>query len=294
MQAWLCTEGLARLCTEPHEKLTVRNAGCVMAHLTNYSLNKRSAKFVHSEDPSGDVGSKRTLSSALASLQAAGALNTALFWTKLSDLVSLTCAAIAPTLRVASALAGVAQGHCFQIFGFDVLVDADENLHLLELNASPSLNIESEITIDEAHPLPEGSRPCRGSCFTPYAHYHEVAAVDSHVKGLVLEGALSLVLGGRSDQYRHVPPPSPASDVGGVLNSLADTFLRAQRHGRLGVSAIRRIAEERNWLNAHTDWRTVELHAHKLRTAGGHTALGWDWFLALAERFELMPAPVIA
>lgn len=40
-------EGLARFCTEDYQKPTMLNLSNVYMHLTNYSLNKESPKFIH-------------------------------------------------------------------------------------------------------------------------------------------------------------------------------------------------------------------------------------------------------
>ena len=65
LTAHICQEGLARFCTEPYEKPSKSNMKKVFMHLTNYSLNKTSDKFVDEtkirniNEPNN--GSKRTL-----------------------------------------------------------------------------------------------------------------------------------------------------------------------------------------------------------------------------------------
>jgi len=56
LEVFLCDEGLARFCTEKYEKPKSNNLYNVMAHLTNYSLNKRSDKFNAGGGGSGDGG----------------------------------------------------------------------------------------------------------------------------------------------------------------------------------------------------------------------------------------------
>lgn len=53
LEVWVCREGLARFCTEKYVAPTGKNCHRVCAHLTNYSLNKRSDAFVkfRSADP---------------------------------------------------------------------------------------------------------------------------------------------------------------------------------------------------------------------------------------------------
>jgi Tubulin-tyrosine ligase family len=42
-------DGLARFCTMPYEPPTSRNIHSAFMHLTNYSLNKKSRNYLHTE-----------------------------------------------------------------------------------------------------------------------------------------------------------------------------------------------------------------------------------------------------
>ena len=67
LTAHLCREGLVRFCTEPYEKPSKSNMKNVLMHLTNYSLNKKSDKFVDESEIENihepNNGTKRTLTS---------------------------------------------------------------------------------------------------------------------------------------------------------------------------------------------------------------------------------------
>lgn len=67
---YLSREGLARFCTVSYKEPSNKNLRDAYMHLTNYSLNKFSEKYVHT-DTLAD-GSKRTASSALAQLARLG------------------------------------------------------------------------------------------------------------------------------------------------------------------------------------------------------------------------------
>lgn len=45
MHAYLCDEGLARFCTHNYQRPHVTNMKNYYMHLTNFSINKKSAKF---------------------------------------------------------------------------------------------------------------------------------------------------------------------------------------------------------------------------------------------------------
>ena len=49
LEAYLCQEGLVRLCTEDYKKPTNQNCKTMTMHLTNFSINKKSENYVNSE-----------------------------------------------------------------------------------------------------------------------------------------------------------------------------------------------------------------------------------------------------
>lgn len=67
---YISREGLARFCTVPYKEPTNKNVSDSFMHLTNYSLNKYSECYIHT-DRLAD-GSKRTVTSALEQLAKLG------------------------------------------------------------------------------------------------------------------------------------------------------------------------------------------------------------------------------
>mmetsp|Transcript_27763 Transcript_27763/g.69733 ORF Transcript_27763/g.69733 Transcript_27763/m.69733 type:complete len:729 (+) Transcript_27763:40-2226(+) len=106
-QAYLCREGLARFCTAKYEAPTAANANQHYMHLTNYSVNKKSAGFVKATDPF-DVesqASKRPLSTLLRQIEAQEAAEGRLFdeqrfFKACEEVVVVLLQAIAPVLNV--------------------------------------------------------------------------------------------------------------------------------------------------------------------------------------------------
>jgi len=74
IQAYLCDEGLARLCTENYVKPNQQNIKNSFIHLTNFSLNKQHENFKSPDDEfyKNDNGSKRLLSSVFKLLIQSG------------------------------------------------------------------------------------------------------------------------------------------------------------------------------------------------------------------------------
>ena len=108
-------------------------------HLTNYSLNKKSENFKSNDEADGgDDGSKRTASSVFATLRAAGQISdVGALWDEIGCLVGRSLAALHPVLSTART-----EQKCFQILGFDVLLDSKCRPWLVEINDHPSFRID--------------------------------------------------------------------------------------------------------------------------------------------------------
>jgi len=107
LRAYLCKEGLARFCTAKYEAPTQANSNQHYMHLTNYSVNKRSAAFVKAEDPF-DIqtqASKRPLSTLLKQMAAHEAaqgrtFNEEALFSAFEEVVVVVLQALAPVLSV--------------------------------------------------------------------------------------------------------------------------------------------------------------------------------------------------
>ena len=93
LRAYVCREGIVRACTEEYVAPASGNLHHLHAHLTNYSINKRSSDFVHNGDAEdGSTGSKRSLGPVLAMLRESGALACSIseFWNGVDVLAART------------------------------------------------------------------------------------------------------------------------------------------------------------------------------------------------------------
>ncbi|XP_029312947.1 tubulin polyglutamylase ttll6 isoform X2 [Cottoperca gobio] len=136
-------EGLARFCTTKYNEPTHGNVEDVCMHLTNYSINKNSENFVRDEDK----GSKRKLSTMNKLLEAISC-NTDKMWNDIEDVIIKTMISAHPILKhnyhtcFPNHTTGSA---CFEILGFDVLLDQRLRPWVLEVNHSPSFTTDSQL-----------------------------------------------------------------------------------------------------------------------------------------------------
>jgi len=174
--AYVCDEGLARFCTEDYDSRSSTNC---FAHLTNYSLNKRSAKFIHTDELSApNEGSKQTLTSLWNRLQAQG-LDVDTLQEDIRHVIAKTLVAAQSVLLTQHSVAlKAANEHgvrCFQLIGVDILLDRHLKPWLLEINANPSLRIDFE---EEVSPGITQSLP---------------SPLDEHVKTIAVADAFRLL-----------------------------------------------------------------------------------------------------
>ena len=121
----------------------------LLSHLTNFSLNKKSDKFVNSEsvEDQNTESSKRTLSSVLHQLEQQHGIDPNQIFHNIKDVCTKTLVGIQPTaLQEQGSLLDFqsCKGDCFQIMGFDIFIDKDLKAWLLEINESPSLSISAD------------------------------------------------------------------------------------------------------------------------------------------------------
>jgi len=145
LRVYVYHEGLARFATTPYCELANSNMSQHCMHLTNYSINKYSADYVR--DDRDDAGSKRKFSSIKSWFESMN-LDYNGLWAKIDDIIVKTLIAAHPIIshsyRTCFSQHNSRSG-CFEILGFDILVDRKLKPWILEVNHSPSFHTDSPL-----------------------------------------------------------------------------------------------------------------------------------------------------
>mmetsp|Transcript_4055 Transcript_4055/g.11845 ORF Transcript_4055/g.11845 Transcript_4055/m.11845 type:complete len:743 (-) Transcript_4055:766-2994(-) len=155
LRVLLYREGLVRLCTQQYKKPTEKNMEQATMHLTNYAINKHSDTFVQNNETGEEVSSsKRRLTWLLQYLEQRGEDPDCL-WDGIADIVNKTVIAVQPALAhvYESCVRGagrttVSPFRCFEILGFDILIDSSLKPWIVEVNHSPSFTCDSALDTD--------------------------------------------------------------------------------------------------------------------------------------------------
>lgn len=140
--------GLVRLASEPYVEPSAKNLSQTMVHLTNYAINKGNPNFEENTNPDdGGDGHKRSWEAVSDLLRSEGhdieALNA-----DIEDLIVKTLIAVQPSLSHfyrSCQPDDVENAMCFEVLGFDVMLDYKLQPWLLEVNHAPSFATESEL-----------------------------------------------------------------------------------------------------------------------------------------------------
>ncbi|XP_042333598.1 tubulin polyglutamylase TTLL6 [Sceloporus undulatus] len=141
LRVFVYNEGLARFATSAYSDPSQSNLDDVCMHLTNYSINKHSANFVRDEDS----GSKRKLSTFNKYMEQNG-YETEKIWKDIEDVVIKTLISAHPIIKhnyLTCFPNHTMWSACFEILGFDILLDRKLKPWLLEVNHSPSFSTDS-------------------------------------------------------------------------------------------------------------------------------------------------------
>ncbi|XP_041858327.1 tubulin polyglutamylase TTLL5-like isoform X2 [Melanotaenia boesemani] len=139
-------EGLARFATVKYDQ-TSTNIKNTFMHLTNYSLNKKSRDYVSCDDPEvEDYGNKWSMSAVLRYLKQEGK-DTNVLMRKVEDVIIKAVLSVEQQIAAACRTSIPHRNNCFELYGFDVLIDSNLKPWLLEVNLSPSLSCDAPLDL---------------------------------------------------------------------------------------------------------------------------------------------------
>lgn len=127
-RVYVYKDGLARFATVPYEKPHERNLEDLCMHLTNVAINKYNKYYEQNKDKNNDdVGSKRSLTSVLDTIDLEkGSETVEEVQKKIYDIILKTLCLAQPMIKHyynSCQPDDMENSLCFQILGFDVMID---------------------------------------------------------------------------------------------------------------------------------------------------------------------------
>ncbi|KAJ8305269.1 hypothetical protein KUTeg_015814 [Tegillarca granosa] len=148
LRVYLFKDGLVRLSTEKYLPPDEQNLDHKFMHLTNYSVNKKNGEYQRGS--SANSGSKRSVQYFLNYVAEKTDKNVGQLWQKISDIIVKTLLIGLPQMYTSYKLCRPgsnigSDSVCFEILGFDFLLDWNLTPWLIEVNRSPSFGIDERI-----------------------------------------------------------------------------------------------------------------------------------------------------
>lgn len=119
-------------------------------HLTNYALNKGNSNFKQASSVDDDSGHKRSVTSLLNRLRGDN-LDVDTMLNDIKDIIVKTMLSVQRELAHSYRMnqpTDVENRMCFELLGFDIMLDSDLKPMLLEVNHAPSFATDSPLDYD--------------------------------------------------------------------------------------------------------------------------------------------------
>lgn len=143
---YLYEEGLVRFATVPYHS-SHKHLDDQCMHLTNYSINKKSEQYVANDDADvEDFGNKWSLGALLRYLKCEGK-DVAALMLRLEDVIIKAIVSVELPVSTACKMFQPHRGNCFELYGFDIILDETLRPWVLEVNLSPSLACDAPLDL---------------------------------------------------------------------------------------------------------------------------------------------------
>nr|CDS17693.1 tubulin polyglutamylase TTLL13 [Echinococcus granulosus] len=144
LRVFMFKDGLARFTTQPYREPTAANVGNVFMHLTNYAIQKHSNNFVREDE---EAGTKRRITTVNCWLIEHG-YDVDKIWHDIDDVILKVLMSGLPVLRHNYRTCfpnHIETSACFEILGFDIMLDRKMRPYVIEVNHSPSFHTDSQL-----------------------------------------------------------------------------------------------------------------------------------------------------
>ncbi|XP_046751380.1 tubulin monoglutamylase TTLL4-like [Diprion similis] len=143
LRAYLYSDGLVRIATTKYDQDAKHHKNRFM-HLTNTSVNKYSKAYQLSPNVNTATGHLWSLKS-LWSLLERESVDVPKLWAEMKDIVVKTLIAADGVVGSVIQKTLTSRYTCFELFGFDILIEENCRPWLLEVNTAPSLHTDSAV-----------------------------------------------------------------------------------------------------------------------------------------------------
>ncbi|KAK8863517.1 hypothetical protein M9Y10_011203 [Tritrichomonas musculus] len=138
LRIYMNTQGLARFCPKPYSLDNLDNG----SHLTNFTLHKDDPDFVFSNNSrSENVNNcKWSLRFFLSFLSEQKKIDVSYIIKQIEKIIVTTLITAGTSIRICQESITKHRKLCYELFGFDILIDEKFHCHLLEVNMKPNMS----------------------------------------------------------------------------------------------------------------------------------------------------------
>ncbi|EQC41417.1 hypothetical protein SDRG_01386 [Saprolegnia diclina VS20] len=141
LRVYLFDNGLVRFCTQKYS-MAAKDLKNRFGHLTNYSVNKKNEAFQSNQGSNDGSGSKWSFQALLAHLRDEGH-NCEKLHDDIAAVIVKTLLCVESAILAQCSKSLKTAQNCFELYGFDILLDANLRPWLLEVNVFPSMSSSS-------------------------------------------------------------------------------------------------------------------------------------------------------